>query len=209
VPSLSLTLTHLDAKRWNFLLMVSAKPKPDPNPPRCQAMEFPAHGKCHARAPSTNAPATAARSSHAPSTTASVPWLRRCVCSLLRGCTVRGCDAATLRHPASDVWRRVWRQYLVLVTISILFDLIQLASLPSFDNMTAGESFGATLWVVIFLLKPIIVGTIYACTPNPHPNPDPNPNLAQADHRRHATRRVCSVPPATPPAPPRSCHPVR
>lgn len=52
--------------------------------------------------------------------------------------------------------------YLVLVTISILFDLIQLASLPSFDNMTAGESFGATLWVVIFLLKPIIVGTIYA-----------------------------------------------
>ena len=51
--------------------------------------------------------------------------------------------------------------YLVLVTISILFDLIHAASLPSFDNMTPGESFGASLWVVIFLLKPLIIATIY------------------------------------------------
>ena len=52
--------------------------------------------------------------------------------------------------------------YLVLVTISILFDVIHAASLPSFDHMTPGESFGASLWVVIFLLKPVIIGTIYA-----------------------------------------------
>ena len=50
----------------------------------------------------------------------------------------------------------------VLVTISILFDMIKAASLPSFDNMTPGESFGATLWLMIFVLKPVIIGTIYA-----------------------------------------------
>lgn len=52
--------------------------------------------------------------------------------------------------------------YIVLVTISILFDLIHAASLPSFDHMTPGESFGASVWVCIFLLKPMILGTIYA-----------------------------------------------
>jgi len=52
--------------------------------------------------------------------------------------------------------------YLVLVTISILFDVIHAAELPSFNNMTPGESFGATLWIVIFLLKPLILLTIYA-----------------------------------------------
>jgi len=52
--------------------------------------------------------------------------------------------------------------YIVLVTISMLFDVIHAASLPSFSNMTPGESFGASLWVVIFLLKPLILATIYA-----------------------------------------------
>jgi hypothetical protein len=52
--------------------------------------------------------------------------------------------------------------YLVLVTISILFDVIKLASLPAFANMTAGESFGNSLWIVIFMLKPLIIATIYA-----------------------------------------------
>ena len=51
--------------------------------------------------------------------------------------------------------------YLVLVTVSVLFDIIKFAGLPSFDKMTSGEGFGATLWIFIFLLKPIIVGTIY------------------------------------------------
>ena len=52
--------------------------------------------------------------------------------------------------------------YLVLVTISILFDIIHAAELPSFDNMTPGESFGATLWICIFLMKPLILATIFA-----------------------------------------------
>lgn len=52
--------------------------------------------------------------------------------------------------------------YLVLVTISILFDVIHAAELPSFSQMTPGESFGATLWIMIFLMKPLILGTIFA-----------------------------------------------
>jgi len=52
--------------------------------------------------------------------------------------------------------------YLVLVTISLLFDVVHAAGLPAFSNMTPGESFGSTIWVFIFLLKPLIVATIYA-----------------------------------------------
>ena len=52
--------------------------------------------------------------------------------------------------------------YLVLVVISMLFDTVHAAELPSFDNMTPGESFGAKLWVCIFALKFVILGTIYA-----------------------------------------------
>ena len=52
--------------------------------------------------------------------------------------------------------------YLVLVSISILFDVVQFAGLPAFANMTPGESFGATLWIFIFALKPLIIATIYA-----------------------------------------------
>lgn len=36
------------------------------------------------------------------------------------------------------------------------------ASLPSSTNMTPGESFGASLFNVIFFLKFLIIGTIYA-----------------------------------------------
>ena len=42
--------------------------------------------------------------------------------------------------------------------VSILFDVIHFAGLPSFSNMTPGESWGSTLWVFIFALKPIIDG---------------------------------------------------
>ena len=51
--------------------------------------------------------------------------------------------------------------YLVLVFISILFDSIHAAELPSFDNMTPGESYGAMLWIAVFALKPLIVLTIF------------------------------------------------
>merc|ERR1719502_1321688 len=45
--------------------------------------------------------------------------------------------------------------YLVLVTISILFDAIHAAELPAFNKMTSGESYGATLWLGVFALKPV------------------------------------------------------
>jgi len=51
--------------------------------------------------------------------------------------------------------------YIVLVSISIVFDIFRFAALPDFANMTPGESFGNTLWTFIFLLKPLIVGTIF------------------------------------------------
>jgi len=51
--------------------------------------------------------------------------------------------------------------YLVLVSISILFDVIHMASLPSSANMTPGEGFGASLFNVIFFLKFLIIGMIY------------------------------------------------
>lgn len=51
--------------------------------------------------------------------------------------------------------------YIVLVTISIFFDVIHAASLPSYDNMTPGESFGASMWTIIFIMKPVILATIY------------------------------------------------
>lgn len=51
--------------------------------------------------------------------------------------------------------------YLVLVSISILFDTIHAASLPSFSNMSPGQSFGETMWVGVFLLKFLILATIY------------------------------------------------
>jgi len=51
--------------------------------------------------------------------------------------------------------------YLVGVTISLLFDVIHAAELPSFSNMTPGQSFGATVWMFIFLMKPLILITIF------------------------------------------------
>ena len=62
--------------------------------------------------------------------------------------------------------------YIVLVTISMLFDIVHAASLPSFSNMTPGESFGASLWIVIFLLKPLILATIYAYEQYERPSED-------------------------------------
>ena len=46
--------------------------------------------------------------------------------------------------------------------ISILFDSIELASLASFTTMTSGQAFGAWVWVAIFWMKPVIVGTMIA-----------------------------------------------
>jgi len=51
--------------------------------------------------------------------------------------------------------------YIVLVLISLLFDTMRFAALPSYDTMTPGESFGNTIWTIIFAMKPLILATIY------------------------------------------------
>lgn len=51
--------------------------------------------------------------------------------------------------------------YIVLVSISLLFDTMRYAALPSFSEMTPGESFGNSVWTLIYLLKPLILVTIY------------------------------------------------
>ena len=52
--------------------------------------------------------------------------------------------------------------YLTIIVISILFDTIKLLSLPAFNAMTPGESFGTTVWMAVFVLKFLVVGTIAA-----------------------------------------------
>mmetsp|Transcript_57719 Transcript_57719/g.101999 ORF Transcript_57719/g.101999 Transcript_57719/m.101999 type:complete len:207 (-) Transcript_57719:62-682(-) len=46
--------------------------------------------------------------------------------------------------------------YIVLVSISLLFDIMRYAALPSFSMMNGGESFGNFIWTIIFLLKPLV-----------------------------------------------------
>ena len=58
--------------------------------------------------------------------------------------------------------RNFMLMYVVLVSISLLFDVVHAAELPSFANMTPGEGWGAQLWIFIFALKPLILATIYA-----------------------------------------------
>ena len=46
--------------------------------------------------------------------------------------------------------------YMVLVTISIIFDSITFAELPAFDHMTQGEQYGSTLWITVWRPMPSI-----------------------------------------------------
>ena len=52
--------------------------------------------------------------------------------------------------------------YATFIVVSILFDVIKIAELPAFNQMTSGEAFGAWTWLIIFTFKPIIVGTMIA-----------------------------------------------
>jgi len=58
--------------------------------------------------------------------------------------------------------RSFFALYLVLVTVSILFDIIQIAELPAFHTMTPGDRFGSILWLAVFCFKIIISGTLIA-----------------------------------------------
>jgi len=50
--------------------------------------------------------------------------------------------------------------YIVLVSISLVFDMFTFLAMPQFENMTPGESFGSHIWLFIAFLKPVIIGTI-------------------------------------------------
>ena len=52
--------------------------------------------------------------------------------------------------------------YCTFIVVSILFDVVELAKIPAFSSMTPNEFFGSIVWIVIFALKPIIVGTMIA-----------------------------------------------
>jgi len=52
-------------------------------------------------------------------------------------------------------------RYIVLVSVSILLDLMKLCAMPSFADMTPGDSFGNSIFIIIFLLKFVTVGVIY------------------------------------------------
>ena len=47
--------------------------------------------------------------------------------------------------------------YVVLVTISIIFDSLTFAELPTFENMTNGEQYGSTLWITVRRPPPPLV----------------------------------------------------
>jgi len=57
--------------------------------------------------------------------------------------------------------RNFMLMYLVIVAVTVLLDVIKIAAYPDFSGMTPGETFGAVLYVLIFLLKFAIVGAIY------------------------------------------------
>ena len=57
--------------------------------------------------------------------------------------------------------RNFMLMYLVIVSVTVLLDVIKIAAMPNLDSMTPGQSFGAVLYFLIFLFKFGIVGAIY------------------------------------------------
>ena len=58
--------------------------------------------------------------------------------------------------------RNFMLMYLVIVSVTVLLDVIKIASMPDLSNMTPGQTFGATIYFLIFALKFAIIGAIYA-----------------------------------------------
>merc|ERR1712028_233180 len=57
--------------------------------------------------------------------------------------------------------RNFMLMYLVIVSVTVLLDVIKIAAMPNIDTMTPGAAFGAVLYFFIFMLKFAIVGAIY------------------------------------------------
>jgi len=57
--------------------------------------------------------------------------------------------------------RNFMLMYLVIISVTLLLDVIKIAGMPDMAVMTPGESFGAIIYFFIFLLKFGIIGAIY------------------------------------------------
>jgi len=57
--------------------------------------------------------------------------------------------------------RNFMLMYLVIVSVTVLLDVIKIAAMPNLNSMTPGMAFGAVLYFLIFLLKFAIIGAIY------------------------------------------------
>merc|ERR1712159_1744 len=57
--------------------------------------------------------------------------------------------------------RNFMLMYLVVVSVTVLLDVIKIAAMPNLDTMTPGAAFGAVIYFFIFVLKFAIVGAIY------------------------------------------------
>lgn len=57
--------------------------------------------------------------------------------------------------------RNFMLMYVAFVSMSLLFDVVDIASMDAYETMTAGEQFSSTIFLLIFLLKFCILGTIY------------------------------------------------
>merc|ERR1712072_151153 len=77
--------------------------------------------------------------------------------------------------------------YLVVVSVTVLLDVIKIAAMPNLDTMTPGAAFGAVIYFFIFVLKFAIVGAIYLYQRTPPPPPSPSRRCPTA--RAGATTR--------------------
>merc|ERR1711988_690901 len=57
--------------------------------------------------------------------------------------------------------RNFMLMYLVIIAVTVLLDVIKICALPAMDSMTPGQTFGATLYLLIFFCKFGIVAAIY------------------------------------------------
>merc|ERR1719393_431540 len=57
--------------------------------------------------------------------------------------------------------RNFMLMYLVIVSVTILLDVIKIAAFESMETMTPGDAFGSVLYLLIFLLKFAIIAAIY------------------------------------------------
>jgi len=58
--------------------------------------------------------------------------------------------------------KRFMVMYVVMVTVSMLFDSIRAAKLHNFEHMSSGDRYGTSLWITVFAIKPLVLLAIIA-----------------------------------------------